>query len=262
MVTVTKRRRGPGPGYEGDGAERSPWRRPGFILSGVLVAGLVIVALLLLLTPPGDAEPATSAPAPVTAGPPETQSAPPSSAEPDSAAAAASICGLEPGLQTAPTSPPGADWQLVGTTATPSDPDGAGPGVSTEDGFHSCFSHDPTGALFAGINWWAQGFNGRSVQVYEELTAATPERDAGLEQGLDESVTGVGQVAGFRFIDVEADRVVFELAINTPAGDLASLPTAMRWEDGDWKFVIASTGDPGVGPLTDLTGFVPWSGVS
>lgn len=260
MVTVTKRRRSPGPGYEGDGTERSPWRRPGFILSGVLVAGLAIVALLLLLTPPADPQAAPADPPSVDDVGPTSEPTPSTTPE-QAIGPGVSTCGLAPGTPAIPASPPEADWQLVGTTATPSDPDGAGPGVSTDDGFHSCFSHNPTGALFAGINWWAQSFNGRSVQVFEELTADTPERAAGLEQGLDESVGGVGQIAGYRFVDVEENRVVVELAFQTPDGQFVSVPTPMRWEDGDWKYVVASTGGSGVGPLPDLTGFTAWSGV-
>jgi len=256
---------GYGDDYDPTTGGRSPWRRPGFVVSGVVLAGLLIAAVVLFVLPPAD--PGTAAPAPqpsasqpaASAQPTAQPSEPPADPAP---AAGESVCGLAPGAQAIPTTAPAAQWVLVGTTAVPTNPTGAGPGTTADDGFASCFSHDPTGALFAGINWWAQTFNGRAVQVYEELTAATPERDAGLEQGLSESVTGVGQIAGYRFTDVDDDRVVFELAIETPDGAYASLPTAMRWEDGDWKLVIPSTGDPGVGSLPDLAGFTPWSGVA
>lgn len=238
---------------------RSPWRRPGFIASGVVLAGLLITALVLLVLPPAEPGPAAPAPAPSASAPAPQPTEP---AEPDPAPVAGeSVCGLQPSSQTVPTAPPDAQWQLVGTTAVPTDPGGAGPGTTTDDGFASCFSHDPTGALFAGINWWAQTLNGRAVQVYEDLTAATPERDAALEQGLDDSTGGVGQIAGYRFVDVDDDRVLVELAFQTPDGQLFSVPTPMRWEDGDWKFVISPSGDIGMGPLPDLSGFTPWSGV-
>ncbi|WP_299039839.1 hypothetical protein [uncultured Pseudokineococcus sp.] len=247
--------------HDTDAPGRSPWRRPGFVVSGVLLAALVVLALVLLLLPPAGEGSTATAPQPSATEPAPQPSSPPTADAEAVPAAGESVCGLEPGDQAIPTSAPQAQWELVGTTAVPEDPDGAGPGVATDDGFRSCFSHDPTGALYAGINWWAQTLNGRAVQVYEELTADTPERDAALEQGLDESAGGIGQIAGYRFVDVDADRALYELAFRTPQGDLVSVTTPMRWEDGDWKLVIPSTGDPSVGALPDLTGFTPWSGV-
>ncbi|MEJ5869375.1 hypothetical protein WDV85_16715 [Pseudokineococcus sp. 5B2Z-1] len=234
-----------------------PPPRPGFVVSAVVLALLALLAVVLFVLPPSDED--TAAPQPSPQPSPSASTEPEGDGEP---VAGESVCGLAPGSPGIPVEAPTAQWQLVGTTAVPTDPDGAGPGVTTDDGFASCFSHDPTGALFAGINWWAQGFNGRSVEVYEELTAESPERDAALEQGLTDNVQGFGQIAGYRFIESEEDRVVYELAVRTPNGSLASLPTAMRWEDGDWKFVIPSTGNPGIGALTDLAGFTPWSGLS
>jgi len=248
--------------YADDTAGRSPWRRPGFIASGAVLAGLLITALVLLVLPPAEPGGTTAAPAPSPSAPAPQPSQPPADGVDEQAPVAGeSVCGLEPGAQAIPTTAPDAQWQLVGTTAVPIDPDGAGPGTTTDDGFASCFSHDPTGALFAGINWWAQTLNGRAVQVYEELTAATPERDAALEQGLDESTDGVGQIAGYRFVDVDDDRVIIELAFRAPTGQFFSVSTPMRWEEGDWKLVVPSTGDASVGALPDLTGFTPWSGV-
>lgn len=256
---------GYGDDYDPTTSGRSPWRRPGFVVSGVVLAGLLIAAVVLFVLPPAD--PGTAAPAPQPSASQPAPSAPPTAqpSEPpaDPAPAAdASVCGLAPGAQSIPTTAPAAQWVLVGTTAVPTDPTGAGPGTTADDGFASCFSHDPTGALFAGINWWAQTLNGRAVQVYEELTAATPERDAALEAGLDESSEGVGQVAGYRFVDTAEDRVLVELAFETPDGQYFSVPTPVRWEDGDWKFVLSASGDVGLSPLPDLTGFTPWSGIA
>jgi len=255
---------GYGADYDPTTGGRSPWRRPGFVVSGVVLAGLLIAAVVLFVLPPAD--PGTAAPAPqpsasqpaASAQPTAQPSEPPADPAP---VAGESVCGLAPGAQGIPTSAPAAQWVLVGTTAVPTDPTGAGPGTTADDGFASCFSHDPTGALFAGINWWAQGLNGRAVQVFEELTADTPERDAGLEQGLDESTGGIGQVAGYRFVDSAEDRVLVELAFETPDGQYLSVPTPLRWEDGDWKYVVSAAGGSGVAPLPDLAGFTPWSGL-
>ncbi|MEJ5913775.1 hypothetical protein [Pseudokineococcus sp. 1T1Z-3] len=240
-----------------DATGRSPWRRPGFVVSAVVLALFALLAVVLFVLPPSDE--GAAAPQPSPSPSPSIPAEPEEDAEP---VAGESVCGLSPGSPGVPVEAPAAEWQLVGTTAVPTDPEGAGPGTITDDGFASCFSHDPTGALFASINWWAQSFNGRSRQVYEELTAMTPERDAALAGDISESAQGVGQIAGYRFVRADEDQVLVELAVRTPDGAYASLPTPMRWEDGDWKYVIPSNFDPGVSALPNLTGFTPWSGIA
>ena len=43
-------------------------------------------------------------------------------------------------------------------------------------------------------------------------------------------------------------------------GGVASLPTTLRWEGGDWKYVVPANGDPGVREIPDLAGYAAWTG--
>ena len=69
------------------------------------------------------------------------------------------------------------------------------------------------------------------------------------------------QIAGFN-VSYTANQAVVELAFKADTGALASVPTTLLWQDGDWKGVVADNGAPLEEPrqIRDLSGFIPWSG--
>lgn len=237
-----------------ENTERSPWTRPWFLISAVLVALLAIAGIVLTVLP----DDANGRPTPTTS---PTSTPSPS---PTAVADGESKCGLPPGSQAVPAAPPeGATWELFGTFAAPSI-ENIGPGVVDPDGVRSCFAHSPTGALLAAINFWAMTSLDPAVGVDPRLAASTPERDALAEQYATSPPTPSSgptyQVAGFQIRDYTAHSVVVDVAIRTSTGAVGSLPTPLRWEDGDWKFVVPASGSTGSGQLPNLTGYVLWSG--
>jgi len=51
------------------------------------------------------------------------------------------------------------------------------------------------------------------------------------------------------------------LAFQLSDGAFVSVPTALRFQAGDWRYVIAAGGTvPGAAQISDLNGYVAWSG--
>jgi hypothetical protein len=242
-----------------DNNERNPFTRPGFILSAALIVALIAAVAVIAFLPRGDEEPDAGTTAP-------SNNAPSSPATPTEEEADESICGLPASEETALGAAPESDWELIGTMAVPTAPETHGPGVVTDDGFRSCFAHSPTGALYAAANLWAEGFYGDATRLYTELTADSTARDELLEQMEAGSNLGSDnapklQIQGFQISRYDGETAVVDLGVRTEQGAFGSLPTPMRWEDGDWKLVIPETGNPGIQQLADLNDYIPWSGV-
>lgn len=150
--------------------------------------------------------------------------------------------------------------------AIPVAPETHGPGVVDDTGFRTCFAHSPTGALYAAASLWAEAFTGDSERLYTDLTADSNARDELLEQieegeqvGSQDSVKI--QIKGFQLQRYDGEIAVVDLAIENDQGAFLSLPTPLKWEDGDWKLVIPETGNPGFQELNDLSDYISWSGV-
>lgn len=234
--------------------EQSPFAKKGFIFAaigvGVIALALIIAVVPMLLGGGGKTPPPTAAP---------TASAP------TVAGADKSVCGLS-GFETESslTSAPEVDWELVGTVAAPTNLEGSGPGVA--DGtFRSCYAHTAEGALFAAVGYGAVSSDARNAERIYELLAAGPVRD---ELEANPSTDGPGsdrlQVAGFKINSYSSDEAVVDVAwaVTTQGGSLVSVPTVLKWEDGDWKVVINENGAPfPPSPLQNLGGYIPWSGV-
>jgi len=117
--------------------ERSPFTRPGFIISAALVVALIAAVVVIFFLPKASST-AQPAPASSSAG---AASAPTKSAD----AAGKSVCGLPSSTETALGAAPKSKWELVGKMAAPTDPKTFGPGLTDDSGFRSCFAHSPTG---------------------------------------------------------------------------------------------------------------------
>ena len=235
---------------------RSPFRGRGFIAAAVVVGVIVLAAIVVLVTSlmGGGDEPPVATPTSA------------SSSAPTSSAADESICGLE-GFETANSlaSAPATEWELVGTVAAPKDPEGTGPGVTEENGFRSCYAHTAEGALFAAVSYVAVNSDSRNTARLYELLAAGPVRDElqSTTQPGDASATRL-QVAGFKINSYTSDEAVVDVAwqVTSEGGSLVSMPTVVKWEDGDWKVYISEDGPTfAASPLENLGGYFPWAGV-
>lgn len=237
----------------------SPFRKRGFIAAAIVVGIIVLAAIIVLVTS-------------VIRGGGEPNAAPTSSATPTPTAsqdsADASVCGLE-GFEeeSTLTAAPENEWELVGTVAAPTDPDGAGPGV-TDDGFRSCYAHTAEGALFSAVTWFALSSDARNISRLPELVEPGAGRDAAIAaaNGATSAPSGTRlQVAGFKVNSYDGQEAVIDVAwtVTSEGGALVSLPTVLHWVDGDWKIVLTDSGDLPytASPLANLGGYTPWAGV-
>ncbi len=240
-----------------DEQQRSWWTERRFLASAAVIAVLVLGAGLVLMTgggrraanrPAASASPPASAPTRARRGP-----------------AGAAGCSLPAGSQSIPQVAPQTAWQLVGSMAAPSAPATIGP-QRTVDGFRVCFAHSPLGALFAAVNFWAEGTAAPPGAVYEHLAADTPLRaqaiTAARTDGAErlDALTKV-QVAGYALTAYDPATAVITLAFQLSDGAFVSVPTALRWENGDWRYVVAAGGTvPGAAQISDLNGYVAFSG--
>jgi hypothetical protein len=233
--------------------DQNPLTKPKFIISAVVVAIIVALGIILALLPKGGGNPATE---------PSNSGSATASTQP-SAAAAASICGLPSGDQAKPaTTPTDTKWELVGKVAAPTSPTQFGPGKTEANGLRSCFAHSPTGALYAASNVAVLSATGKARLVYEQLAVPSPERDALLNQPEPQETSAVtAQIAGFQIRSYDADRAVIVIAAKGSNGALVSVPVPLQWHGGDWKVVVPATGSTGGGQISDLSGYIPWSGV-
>lgn len=240
----------------------SPFTRPGFIISAALVVALIAAVVVIFFLPKGNST-AQQSPASSSAG---ASSAPAKSAD----AAGKSICGLPSSTETALGTAPKSKWELVGKMAVPTDPKTSGPGLTDPDGFRSCFAHSPTGALYSAMNVGALGSAGSpplEVKLADKLLVPGKGRDAAMKEAASSTASSGSattiQVKGFSLKSYTASEANVDLAFETNKGVLVHTILSMRWMDGDWKVKPADDGVTfsGVSQLSDLSGFILWSGV-
>lgn len=241
--------------------ERSPFTKPGFIISAALVIALIAAVVLIFILPKADN---TAQPAPASS-PDNVSATPPKSAD----AAGKSVCGLPSSTETALGTAPKSKWELVGKMAAPTDPKTFGPGVTDGDGFRSCFANSPTGALYAAANMIALGSSGTQdeLKLADKLLVPGPGRDAAITEAKTRTSTAgsgeTAQVSGFLIKSYSPAEADVDLAIKLPNGALAHSVLSLRWVAGDWKVKASDDGQifNGVAQLSDLSGFILWSGV-
>jgi len=239
--------------------ESNPFTKPGFIIAAALVVALAAAGIVIFLLPKGQSD---ARPIPDTL---ESASAS-ASVSPDHADK--SICGLPSSSDTALGKAPQSKWELVGRMAAPTEPTTSGPGVTDPSGFRSCFAHSPTGALYSAANAVALGSSAQDeVKLAERLLVPGAGRDAAIKAATTRnSSTESSQSAQFRgfimksYSPTEAD---VDLAFQLQNGALAHSVLSLRWVDGDWKVKASDDGQifTGTAQLTDLSGFIAWSGV-
>jgi hypothetical protein len=224
--------------------ERSPWSRASVLLSGAFVLALVLVGLVVAAT--GGSGAGHAANTPTTAGRPAAPAA----------KAAASACGLPAASQTVPsTGPPQARWGTVGSMRVPQNPPVFGPQRS-EGPWETCFARDPSGALLAAMNLWAEGTTVPPSELFGRLAIGAP-KQLGSDERLDSN--GPIQFAGYRYQSYTPSDAQVAIVFKGPEGKLLAVVTSMVWHDGDWKYVFPADGAPAMQVIPDLTGYVQWS---
>ncbi|WP_104141237.1 hypothetical protein [Arthrobacter sp. ZGTC131] len=241
--------------------EQNPFTRPAFIISAALVLALIAAVLVIFLVPKSD-----SGGQPAAAG---TTTSPTASST-ASGASTTSTCGLPSTSETALGIAPKSTWTLVGKMATPTDPKTFGPGVTDSDGFRSCFAHSPTGALYSAVSMIALSSSqsqALNTKLTDQLLVPGPGREIAMrESETMASPTGgdtTVQIRGFlikSYAHTEAD---VDLAFETKNGVLAHTVLPLRWVEGDWKAKVSDDGKliNDITQLSDLSGFIVWSGV-
>lgn len=177
----------------------------------------------------------------------------PSAAEPtDESGEEGSECAADDSDQDVPTEAPEADaWPNVNGIGTPVS-DTHGPTQRDEDVW-TCFSHSPTGALFAAAYL-------QSAIVDPAVREAYITDDPDVESGQGSDASGT-VLRGFRITAYDENTAVVELVYEGSAGGesgLAVLPTTLHWKDGHWTSTQADFAAAETRTVTGLSGFTQW----
>ena len=238
-------------------------RKPLGLWLGALIAVGVAAALIVASTRASHPHRASDRPV-VTPSPGTTTTPAVTSSEPVYSAATA-----------VPTSAPSnISWSLFNGIALPSSAT-AGP-TRVDGAVHAGFAHSPEGALVAdaqiavryiatpGTGWRdvlaKQIVPGPGVNAYVKAR-----NEAGLGDVVHVDTAGVGQLAGFRFVTYTPSVAVVQIAVRFPSNGQYQVATnTVEWLGGDWKLQLLPDGSSAstVQKVSDLAGFVPWSGVS
>lgn len=246
---------------ENNETTENPFTRPGFIVSAVVVAVVLVLGAILgtvgIVNATRD-EP-TAAPATTSE---ETSEEPSEPAE--EPAAGASICGLKGEvLEGTVDEAPAAEWEFQGTIGYPTSEE-FGPGKTDENGVRSCFQHSPEGALFMAANAAAQGSDPNSAEAWLRYALSEgPRRDALLSEGGE--VTGSEgtrvQITGYRVLNYDGNTAQIDLlASATSQGQSVEMSSVyyLIWEDGDWKLDSNAETPLDVGTAVDPSSYTPW----
>ncbi len=219
------------------------------LLSGVFLLGLVLLGLVVAATGGGSG---------AHRRPVSPSSAPAAGLGAKQRAGGVTACTLAAGQQVIPATspPPGTTWNQVGSMAVPQAPRLYGP-QRTRGVWNYCFAHDPSGALLAAINFWAEGTAADATAVMRHLAAGPVPPSALGHDRLD--AAGPVQLVGYKFGSYQPGAAEIFVALRGPQGRLGSVLTIMRWTGADWRFAVPVTGTPALVALSDLTGYVSWS---
>jgi hypothetical protein len=122
--------------------------------------------------------------------------------------------------------------------------------------WNTCFAHNPTGALLAAMNLWAEGTAVPAGALFQRLAVGAP-KNLGNAAQLDSS--GPVQFAGYRYVSYTPAEAQVAVVFRGPEGKLLTVVTPMVWRADDWKYLFPAGGTPAMQVISDLTGYVPWS---
>jgi len=237
----------------------SPFTRPGFIISAIVVALIVVFGIILVVVNVGKGDAAPTPTSTSTRG-----GVSPSASPTPSATGDASVCGLD-GVQLTGTvsAAPSATWKYEGTTGYPTSPT-FGPGKTDPAGFRYCFQHSPTGALFAAANALAAPTDPAASKAWQTyFTAPGPYRDKLLAEeagGNSQSGTRLS-IAGFRMLSYDGKTAQVDIGGNGSskgANVTFSAVYKLVWVDGDWKLDTTTDAPFDFAGVPNLAGYTAW----
>lgn len=243
---------------ENNETSESPFTRPGFIVSAVVVALVLVLGAILgtvgIVNATRD-EPTVA---------PATTTSEEESEQPSEPAVGASICGLEGEvLEGTVDEAPAAEWEFQGTIGYPTSKE-FGPGKTDATGVRSCFQHSPEGALFMAANAAAQGSDPATAEEWLRYALSD---GAGRDALLDEGGEATGsegtrvQITGYKVLNYDGDTAQVDLlATATSQGQSADISSVyyLAWEDGDWKLDTNTATPLDVGTAVDTSSYTPW----
>jgi hypothetical protein len=267
-----------------DTDDQSPYGR-GFIAASIVIAAILLCGALLLVTdsssgaaaggePPAvaDAPAAEASGAPAVEAPatPASESGAGSTTQPAGSTGHSSGsggCSLPADDQAVPTKPPSVDtWEVKHRVVVPRSST-YGPAKTDPAGFRRCFAHSPTGAVYAAYNAIAAIADQRqAIPTVRKLMVPGPDTEALIHElrSEDESFGSEAvQIAGYRLLDTERDRVTVMLALPVESAYMSATLTLV-WYGDDWRLRPPSPGEPVGAPFAqhrDLSDFVAWSGI-
>lgn len=255
----------------GDGSSgRGVFARPGFLVAGGIVAALIVAAVIVIATTVGGKTTTPQAAPPVA---PPTAPAATTATTTTGAGVSGSVCGLAGvALTGSVDAAPATVWRYDGVDAYPTSPT-AGPGRTAPAGYHYCFQHTPTGALFAAANAvsnaligarlspadsgaWTSYFTGDGAYRGELISLAS--------QASPPPASSIS-VVGFRLLSYTGGAATVAVAVNyaaAPPPGLGSLTYALTWQAGDWKLDATTEQPVTSGQLQNLQEYVPWKAAS
>lgn len=232
-------------------AETDPLGRNWKLWGGILAFIVVIVIAGLIIFPRVNSEPETAPTTPAPSVPVETASQSSPSA---SASASKPASGDCPALSTDtsfPNDAPATEWKRhpAGMLL----PVSADHGPAKMDGdFWRCFSHTPSGAIFAGLTLLLD-ISGAGVI---DAAAKSPERDQLFEQWMAlEQTSEYPVISGYRIMNSSDDAASVEYI--GPAGDqYISTRVDLLWDTkaNDWRLDLSS-GEPAWDVTTDPSAY-------
>jgi hypothetical protein len=220
------------------------------VLSGAFLLVLALLGLVVAATGGGSGAGGRSHSTPLSAVLP---------AGPPSGISTGGCAASQGGSQAVPSSgPPRARWAAVGSMQVPQNPAVYGPARS-EGPWETCFARDPSGALLAAMNFWAEGTAVAPSELLQRLAVGAP-KNLGNNARLDAG--GPIQFAGYRYDSYTPSEAQVAVVFRGPGGKLLAVVTTMVWRGGDWKYLFPPAGTPPMQAITDLAGYEPWSSFS
>lgn len=177
-------------------------------------------------------------------------------------------CEVAQGAQEVPTTTPaGVEWRVTaGKTLLPYSAT-SGP-TKLEGALARCYSQDPVGALLAASQIYGRvlGPNAdESVEVVRKQLLPGPQRDRFIES-LSNPSTPPDQIQwrAFKYLSYTSDTARIDMVTeSTASGGIAVISMSLVWRDGDWMWDFESFGTGNVRLIddTELSTYVPWSGI-
>ena len=244
-----------------DENQQSPFAKPGFLISAVIVVLVVVAGVFLGIMNATRDEPESDAatPAPSSATPTPTT-------EPADMPSGGSVCNLAgESLSGTLSTAPETTWEYQDTLAYPTSPE-FGPGETNAESVRYCFQQSPEGALFAAANAVAQSSGPGSVAWINYFLS---EKTVGRDELLTDLTPSSGRapdtrfsIEGFKILAYDGSTARVELAGRAAASGQTtyiSIVYDLVWENGDWKLLPQDSPNPlRLAQIPDLAGYVLW----